>query len=41
MIRIGSVGESGHDVRAEGARPSLPRQRRAVDVGSTARPAAG
>lgn len=36
MIRIGSVGEPEHDVCAE-ARPSLPRPRAAVDVGSTVR----
>lgn len=36
MIRIGSVGEPGYDVSAE-ARPSLPRPRAAVDVGSTVR----
>jgi hypothetical protein len=36
MIRIGSVGERGHDVSAE-ARPSVPRPRTTVDVGSTAR----
>ena len=35
MIRIGSV-PSGYDVSAE-ARPSVPRPRTVVDVGSTVR----
>jgi hypothetical protein len=36
MIRIGSVGEPAHDVRADMARPSLPWPRVAADVGSAA-----
>ena len=37
MIRIGSVGEPAYDVRADVARPLLPRPRGNADVGSAVR----
>ena len=37
MIRIGSVGEPAYDVRADVARPLLPRPRGNADAGSAVR----
>jgi hypothetical protein len=40
MIRIGSVGETTYDARAEVTQPQVPRQRRPVENGSAAHPPA-
>jgi len=40
MIRIGSVGETTYDARAEVTPPMLPRPRSSIETGSAARPPA-
>jgi hypothetical protein len=40
MIRIGSVGETTYDARAEATPPVLPRPRSSVETGSATRPPA-
>ena len=40
MIRIGSVGETTYDARAEVAPPVLQRPRGSIESGSAARPPA-
>jgi hypothetical protein len=40
MIRIGSVGETTYDARAEVAPPMLPRPRGSIETGSAVRPPA-
>ena len=36
MIRIGSVGETTYDARAEAVQPMVPRPRGSVETGSAA-----